>query len=318
MYRLTHEVAPSQASRIEDNAEILHACLYLENPRQRWILSRYPAISPAFSLAEVIWILSGRNDSKFVNYFNSQLPKFAGDVINYHGAYGHRMRCHFSIDQIKRSYLALRENKDSRQVVMQIWDPNVDLPCENGDPSAQDIPCNVCSILKVRGGCLEWTQIMRSNDAYRGLPFNVVQFTTLQEIFAGWLGLDLGPYHHYSDSLHLYKSDMRNPIKVMRGSSDIPQNLDVFDLNFDETERVVAKISTMIDMAIDDSNSAEKLLGELEGLQVSTSWKNVASVIVAEACRKRNDKYSATHAMSQCKNSLYGLMIQRWFERVKF
>lgn len=46
---------------------------------------------------------------------------------------------------------------------------------------------------------------MRSNDVHRGLPYNVVQFTTLQEVMAGWLGLEVGGYHHWSDSLHLYR-----------------------------------------------------------------------------------------------------------------
>ncbi len=48
---------------------------------------------------------------------------------------------------------------------------------------------------------------MRSNDHFRGLPHNLIQFTTVQEVLAGWLGISLGSYHHYSDSLHVYESD---------------------------------------------------------------------------------------------------------------
>jgi len=55
-------VATHQASRCGDTAEVLHAALSLVDPRQRWIASRAPAINPAFALAEVIWIVNGRND----------------------------------------------------------------------------------------------------------------------------------------------------------------------------------------------------------------------------------------------------------------
>jgi hypothetical protein len=41
-----------------------------------------------------------------------------------------------------------------------------------------------------------------------GLTYtNIVQFTTIQESLAAILGVELGPYIHYSDSLHIYTSD---------------------------------------------------------------------------------------------------------------
>ena len=61
-----------------------------------------------------------------------------------------------------------------------------------GNPSAEDIPCNLSSLLKIRKNQLEWMQINRSNDIYRGLPYNIVQFTTLQELMASWLGIEVG------------------------------------------------------------------------------------------------------------------------------
>lgn len=30
-----------------------------------------------------------------------------------------------------------------------------------------------------------------------------IQFTTLQEIIAGWLNLDIGEYFYFTDSLHV-------------------------------------------------------------------------------------------------------------------
>src|SRR5689334_22652456 len=74
--------------------ETLHAAFELLDPRQRWIVSRAPAINPAFAIAEVIWILRGRNESAVLNYWNRQLPKYAGPTDVYPGAYGHRLRHH--------------------------------------------------------------------------------------------------------------------------------------------------------------------------------------------------------------------------------
>jgi hypothetical protein len=42
--------AKSQMSRAGATLEVLHAALSIENPRQRWIASREPAMSPAFAL----------------------------------------------------------------------------------------------------------------------------------------------------------------------------------------------------------------------------------------------------------------------------
>jgi len=82
---------------------------------------------------------------------------YTGPGKRYHGAYGHRLWCWFGFDQLERTYLALKNNPDSRQVVLHIWDPKIDLPDEEGRPAAPDVPCNVLSMLKVRDGKLEWT-----------------------------------------------------------------------------------------------------------------------------------------------------------------
>lgn len=199
--------ALEQESRAGGTAEVLRAALTLRDPRQRWIASRSPAMNPAFALAEVVWIICGRNDAAFLNYFNSRLAEFAGSGPTYHGAYGYRLRKHFGIDQLGDAWRALSANKDSRQIALQIWDCRADLPNEDGTPRAADIPCNVMALLKVRENRLDWTQIMRSNDLFRGLPHNIVQFSSIHEILAGWLNVEVGSYNHFSDSLHLYEKD---------------------------------------------------------------------------------------------------------------
>src|SRR5437588_5329320 len=79
----THLLDPGlsreQRSRAGVTRELTHALLVVRNPRERWVFSRVPPINPAFAIAEVLWLLAGRQDSAFLNYFNRELPKYAGD-----------------------------------------------------------------------------------------------------------------------------------------------------------------------------------------------------------------------------------------------
>lgn len=173
-------------------SELLHVTIHVHDSRQRWVVSRTPALSVAFAVVEVIGILNGRRDSAYLNFFNPILPKYAGIGAEYHGAYGFRLRSNVGFDQLERASNALKANGDGRQVVLQIWDAMLDFPSDGGAPVANDIPCNICSMLKVRNGRLEWSQIMRSNDIFLGLPHNFVQFMSLQEVLAGWIGIEPG------------------------------------------------------------------------------------------------------------------------------
>lgn len=194
-------------------------CCSISNPRNRWVLNREPMLSPAFAIAELFWILDGRNDSKFINTWNPVLPKYAGSGDYYDGAYGQRLQGYFKLNQIEQAYETLKYKPSSRQVVLQIWDAKKDLPNKEGKPNNEDIPCNIMSLLKIRDNKLEWVQIMRSNDLIMGLPYNFIQFTTLQEIMAGWLNVDIGEYCYFTDSLHTYDKDMEKHTKKSRNLS---------------------------------------------------------------------------------------------------
>ena len=135
--------------------EILHSFITIEEPRQKWIYDRVPPVSIAYALAELVWIMNGEDCSDVINFFNPQLEKFAGRGKFYHGAYGKRIRSHFGFDQLEKAYYALQNVPESRQVVIQIYDTKEDFPIDNGKPRDDDIPCNICSMLKVRQGKLE-------------------------------------------------------------------------------------------------------------------------------------------------------------------
>lgn len=286
--------ARAQASRSGPTRELLHSIFSIADPRQRWVVSRGTAINPAFAVADVVWIMRGRNDSAFVNAWNSQLPKYAGEGDSYHGAYGFRLRQHFGVDQLERAYSALSNVPDSRQIALHVWDSSIDLPREDGSPVSADVPCNIVSLLKVRDNKLEWMQVMRSNDLYRGTPYNFIQFTTLQEVMAGWLGLELGSYNHLSDSLHIYESDLAKayPLsaaqadQMMYGTSVLNTDSLMLDKSLsDSTFRVMERlIEQLITKPISDG-VIRSSIASAEG-ELPASYLNLFLLVAAEAARR--------------------------------
>jgi thymidylate synthase len=55
---------------------------------------------------------------------------------------------------------------------------------------------------------------MRSQDLWTGLPYDMFFTTVLHELMAGWLGAELGDYHHQVDSLHLYEEVLERAVEV--------------------------------------------------------------------------------------------------------
>lgn len=303
-----------QQSRGGFTYEFLHVVFSISDPRQWWILSRKPAINPAFAIAEIVWILNGRNDSAFVNCWNRQLPQFAGSDECYHGAYGFRLRRHFGIDQLDRAYAALRANPDSRQVALQIWDPVADLPDFEGKPANTDVPCNVASLLKIRNGKLDWTQIVRSNDLFRGVPYNFVQFSTMQEVLAGWLGVEVGCYTQLSDSLHLYARDLDAAMSSHPG--ELQQNMDQLSLPKAESDTTWWELSGLMDSMRRIDLTREGLLELWSSAEFMTPFKNLLCIVAADIARRKGWLDTIGFFISQCTNPVLVQMWENWFERV--
>ena len=300
-----------QDSRDGATKEILHAAISISDPRQRWVVSREPPINIAFALVEVVWIMTGRRDLEFLTYWNSELPKYVGPGPDLHGAYGYRLRHHFGIDQLDRAYQALKHNPDGRQVVLQLWDPRIDVPQFDGKPVDQDVPCNTSAMLKIRDGKLEWMQVLRSNDMFLGVPHNLVQFTSVQEVMAGWLEVECGSYNQISDSLHVYDRDWENVARsmpVVRASAnvdDLAQPRHASNRLFSELERRVELMA-----------SPET---EPDAVEVLSSWDaapqayvNIATVLTAEALRRRGLRGLASKTMARCTNPIYQQLWSQW------
>jgi thymidylate synthase len=232
--------APVQESRDQQTRELLHVAFTIRDPRQRVVFAR--PINPAFAIAEVIWILAGSNDLEFLRFWNPRMQRFSDDGVMFHGAYGFRLGSQPALsdgaanalrhipsntpadrrDQLRAAYDALQQTPHSRQIVLQIWDSRLDLPSPL--PRSKDIPCNLMSHLLIRNDKLDWLQVMRSNDLVWGTPYNFIQFTTIQEVIAGWLGIEVGTYSHISDSLHVYERHWSDLDSLIPDAGGIPRN----------------------------------------------------------------------------------------------
>lgn len=307
------EAVYEQSSRAGRTKEILGAAFVIHDPRQRWVVSRQPALNPAFAIAEVVWIVSGRRDSAFLNYWNPKLPEFAGTGRTYHGAYGFRIRRHFGLDQLERAYQALQKNPDTRQVVLQIWDSSVDFPGSDGLPADADIPCNVCSFAKIREGKLEWTQILRSNDLFLGVPHNFVQFTSLQEILAGWLGVELGHYRHVADCLHVYVRDEEHVLHSAQAAPEV--NTDVLPFTKDESQNFFSELSRRMDRMTSILLSERSLRRVARPENLPRELSNWLLVVAADCARRRRWINLAYELMAECSSPALKQLWERWLAR---
>lgn len=205
-----------QPSRDGEVKELLNFKTTLTNPYQRLQGVARRNMNVFFSLAEAMWIFTGRKDVNFLLPFNSHMINFSDDGKTQHAPYGWRIR-HWGVrtedkfveenmhaaqgyDQLEDAIRILQENPNSRQVVISIWNPEFDLGCKT-----RDIPCNDMLMFKIRNGELITTVQNRSNDLHWGLPTNIFQFSFLTELMATCLGITLGTQTHNSQSLHIYK-----------------------------------------------------------------------------------------------------------------
>ena len=304
----------SQDSRGGSTKEILHAAISIEDPRQRWVVSREPPLNIAFALAEVVWIMNGRRDLAFLDYWNRQYRHFAGNGPNLHGAYGHRIRRHFGVDQLEQAYQALQGKADTRQVVLQIWDALSDFPAPDGTPADPDIPCNVVAMPKIRDGKLEWLQVIRSNDMVLGLPYNVVQFTIMQEVLAGWLEVKCGSYNQISDSLHVYDRDW-DGIMESTALPDVAPSSDCLRQPRQESERLFGELERRIKVMAAKETGIDVLEALASWNDAPQAYRNIAMVLAAEALRRRGRRESAARTMSRCTNPAYQQLWSRWSSR---
>lgn len=168
-------------------------------PNERVLFTGVRDAHPFFHFFEALWILAGRADVAWIQFFLKNIAQFSDDGNIFKGAYGERMRMHFGHDQLFWVATHLQDDKNSRRAVINLHDGACDhMP-------GKDIPCNLAMDFLVRDNLLHLTVFNRSNDMVWGAyGANVVQFSTIQEVVAGLLDVHVGSYTQVSNSFHVY------------------------------------------------------------------------------------------------------------------
>lgn len=108
-------------------------------------------------------------------------------------------------DQLIRIIERLKEDHDSRQLWLSIWDPNCD-PDNLGGISR--VPCSLGYNFQFRDGKLNMHYVMRSCDFNTHFVNDVYLAIKLLEYVAKEAGLEVGSFTHTMFSLHVYKKDV--------------------------------------------------------------------------------------------------------------
>ncbi|MFD1893311.1 thymidylate synthase [Ottowia beijingensis] len=191
-----------------DAREISGILLKLSAPRAR--LSRSESRGLLFScLGELLWILAGSDRLDFIQHYIPGYDEFSDDQKTIYGAYGPRLFGKVPNDQVPRVIQLLKDKRDSRQAVLQLFDRTDTLTFH------KDVPCTCTLQFMVRDSRLHMLTSMRSNDAWLGLPHDVFTFTMIQELVARSVGIELGEYKHAVGSLHLYNKHQDKALRFV-------------------------------------------------------------------------------------------------------
>jgi thymidylate synthase len=288
--------------------------ILLRRPWQRVNFSLVRDANPFFHLIESVAMLAGNagNDVPLLSFFAKNMLLFSDDGHEYNAFYGTRSRHTFG-DQLTRVVEELRNNPESRQAVINLWDPT-DLW-----RTTKDKACNLCMIFDIVDRRLNMTTFNRSNDAIWGgvTGANVVHLSFFQEYVACALGLYIGTWHHASANLHVY---LDNPKWAALAAGDpytedsgrwypigqVPLFTDRDNTKFDE--QLLMVLSWLKDLVADPEAAA---LGPVGNLFIDNTVIPMASAFAAWKHGKKQLAYDILFNVGCSDWKLAGLL---WFK----
>jgi thymidylate synthase len=102
-----------------------------------------------------------------------------------------------TFDQVAYALDQLRENPNSRRIVISAWHP------ANAAVSTLP-PCHYTFVLNVQGDELNVHLTQRSGDVALGIPFNIAAYSLLATAIAGRTGFEPGTFAHTIVDAHVY------------------------------------------------------------------------------------------------------------------
>lgn len=109
-------------------------------------------------------------------------------------------------DQLGKIIERIKEDPDSRQLWVSIWNPSIDLYNLGG---LSRVPCSLGYGFQVRKGKLNMHYVMRSCDFATHFPDDVYLANKLLFWVAEKTGYEVGTFTHTVFSLHVYKKDIK-------------------------------------------------------------------------------------------------------------
>lgn len=182
--------------------EVLNAVTIIADPSRGIVHSKIRNMPMRYALGELMWYLSGSNKLKDIEKYSEFWKNISDDGETLNSAYGYRIFHQFGFDQWEYVKDKLTKDTFSRQAVIHIKDAS--------NVPTKDTPCTIALQYQIRDNKLYATTFMRSNDLWKGFPYDVFAFTALQVKLAMELGVGLGTYTHIAGSLHMYEEDLKN------------------------------------------------------------------------------------------------------------
>ncbi len=169
---------------------------------------------------ELLWFLSGDTNVRTLNRHGVTIwDAWADETGELGPIYGHQWRSWPApdgrrIDQISRVVSEIRENPDSRRLLVSAW--NV------GDLDRMRLPpCHVLFQFYVGEGKLSCQLYQRSADVFLGLPFNIASYALLTMMVAQVCDLSPGAFIHTLGDAHLYRNHLEQA-RLQRGRTPRP------------------------------------------------------------------------------------------------
>jgi thymidylate synthase len=182
---------------------------------------------------ELLWFLQGSTNIQYLKENGVKIwDEWADENGNLGPVYGKQWRSWATIDgrvidQIKVAVEQIKNNPDSRRIIVSAW--NV------GELDKMALaPCHAFFQFYVADGKLSCQLYQRSADIFLGVPFNIASYALLTMMMAQVCGLKAGDFVHTFGDAHLYSNHMeQTALQLSREPRALPSmkiNPDVKDI----------------------------------------------------------------------------------------
>ena len=189
---------------------------------------------------ELLWFLKGDTNVKYLQENGVRIwNEWADENGELGPVYGHQWRSWPDyngghIDQIQDIVNALKNNPDSRRMIVSAW--NVAEVEQMALP-----PCHCLFQFYVSEGKLSLQLYQRSADTFLGVPFNIASYALLTMMMAQVCGLQPGDFIHTTGDTHLYlnhleqaKEQLKRTPRTLPKMVINPNVTSIFDFKYDD------------------------------------------------------------------------------------